>query len=374
MHVVCIAICFLVPPALAQTYSACGNYCIAQVCGSTPPKQCVCTYSDKTDQLTTCLHANCADFATFSQAQDAYKAYCRTCISHPESYIRRATRGPRAWLERDNERLGAASKRSGKITASAITVLVYDHRGIGESSFANSAGDQVTIELMGRDLLELLASLRLTRLAICGFSMGGTIVQQLLLLPYHPSAPAELPFQVTHVVLAATMASTIISEGAQVLLQQRRARTEAEALEGMRRVVEVSFDSQWANDPANAEKVERWAKQFAKPRSKKAIVAQAKATMNINFDGLHSRLPRDVQFLVIHGTLDKIVPYTCSEEIMEKIPWARRVQTGRDPGEIEHLEFGHQWYGYFNVERWRQVFDVFLGSQEGQVKGRFARL
>ncbi|KAL1681724.1 Alpha/Beta hydrolase protein [Schizophyllum commune] len=361
MHVVYIAICSLVPPALAQTYSACGNNCIAQVCGSTPPKQCVCTYSDKTDQLTTCLHANCADLTAFSQAQDAYKAYCRTP-------------GARPWLERDNERLGAASRRSGKITASAMTVLVYDHRGIGESSFADPAGDKVTIEMMGRDLLELLASLRWTRLAICGFSMGGTVVQQLLLLPYHPSAPAVLPFQVTHAVLAATMASTIVSEGAQVLLQQRRARTEAEALEGMRRVVEVSFDSQWANDPANAEKVKRWAKQFAKPRSKKAIVAQAKATMDINFGALHSRLPRDIQFLVIHGTLDKIVPYTCSEEIMEKIPWARRVQTGRDPGKIEHLEFGHQWYGYFDVERWRQVFDVFLGSQEGQVKGRFARL
>ena len=56
---------------------------------------------------------------------------------------------------------------------SVTIVLIYDHRGIGESSFANSAGDQVTIELMGRDLLELLASLRWTRLAICGFSMGG---------------------------------------------------------------------------------------------------------------------------------------------------------------------------------------------------------
>ena len=97
-------------------------------------------------------------------------------------------------------------------------------------------------------------------------------------------------------------------------------------------------------------------------------------TMDINFGALHSRLPRDMQFLVIHGTLDKIVPYACSEEIMEKIPWARRVQTGRDPGKIEHLEFGHQWYGYFNVERWRQVFDVFMGSPEGQVKGRSARL
>ncbi|KAI5893667.1 alpha/beta-hydrolase [Schizophyllum commune H4-8] len=258
--------------------------------------------------------------------------------------------------------------------AKSRPVLVYDHRGIGESSFANPAGDKVTIELMGRDLLELLAFLRWTRLAICGFSMGGTVVQQLLLLPYHSSAPAVLPFQITHVVLAATMASTVISKGAQVLLQQRRARTEAEMLEGARRVVEVSFDSRWAKDSVNAEKVEVCAKQFAKPRSKKAIDAQAKATMNINFGNLHSRLPHDIQFLVIHGTLDSIVPYSCSEEIIEKIPWARRVQTGRDPGEIEHLEFGHQWYGYFDVERWRQVFDVFLRSPEGQVKGRFAKL
>ena len=97
-------------------------------------------------------------------------------------------------------------------------------------------------------------------------------------------------------------------------------------------------------------------------------------TMDINFGALHSRLPRDIQFLVVHGTLDKIVPYACSEEIIEKIPWARRVQTGRDAGEIEHLEFGHQWYGYFDVERWRQAFDVFMGSPEGQVKARFARL
>ena len=50
---------------------------IAQVCGSTPPRQCVCTYSEETYQLTTWLHADCADLTAFSQAQNAYKAYCR---------------------------------------------------------------------------------------------------------------------------------------------------------------------------------------------------------------------------------------------------------------------------------------------------------
>ncbi|KAL1739400.1 Alpha/Beta hydrolase protein [Schizophyllum fasciatum] len=250
--------------------------------------------------------------------------------------------------------------------AKSRPVLIFDHRGIGESSFARAEGDKITIESMARDLLELLSSLPWQSLAICGFSMGGTVVQQLLLLPYHPTAPVVLPCRVTHVILTATMASTVVSEGAHVLLQQRRARTEAERREGARRMVEVSFDSRWVNDPANAAKVNRWAAQFAIPRSS----SKSRPTMDIDLGDLHSQIPRDMQVLVIHGTLDSIVPYACSEEILDKIPWARRVRIGRASGEIEHSEFGHQWYGYFDGERWREAFDVFLGSQEGQRSAR----
>lgn len=254
-------------------------------------------------------------------------------------------------------------------------VLVYDHRGIGNSTFSDStSSDPVSIESLARDLLDLLIHLGWKQLAICGFSMGGTVAQQLLLLPYAATKPLPLPFRVTHVVLAATMPRTIISEGAQVLLQQRRTRTEADRLEAARRVVDVSFDERWINDPTNAARIENWIAQFAKPRSKKAIVAQAKATMHIDFRDLHSRLPRDTQCLVIHGTLDMMVPYSCSEEILEKIPWARRVEVGTAPGQIDHLAFGHQWFGYFEADRWREVFDVFLSKQNVGKEGRHARL
>ena len=52
-------------------------------------------------------------------------------------------------------------------------MLIYDHRGIGESTFVNVKGDKTTMESMARDLLELLRHLEWQRLALCGSSIGG---------------------------------------------------------------------------------------------------------------------------------------------------------------------------------------------------------
>jgi pimeloyl-ACP methyl ester carboxylesterase len=51
-------------------------------------------------------------------------------------------------------------------------ILRYDTRGHGQSSV--TPGDY-TIELLGRDVLGLLDSLRLDRVHFCGLSMGGMI-------------------------------------------------------------------------------------------------------------------------------------------------------------------------------------------------------
>ncbi|KAI5893670.1 alpha/beta-hydrolase [Schizophyllum commune H4-8] len=239
-------------------------------------------------------------------------------------------------------------------------VLVFDHRGIGESTFVDVKGDDTTIESMARDLLELLRHLKWQRLALCGSSIGGAVVQQLLLLPYHPVRPTPLPFEVKHVVLANTMGSV------PPMLERQPPRgdpnTEEGRLKNAMQVVETIFDPEWINDPKNADDIEGWARQFAKPRQKEAIAGQTKASRGMDFGDLHAQLPRDMQFLVIHGTLDSVVPYSFSEEIVQKIPWARRVEVGSGRGQIPHYDFGHQWYGYFDVERWRDVIEAFLKS------------
>lgn len=54
-----------------------------------------------------------------------------------------------------------------------LAVLIYDHRGIGESTFVNVKGDKTTIESMARDSLALLIHVGWHRLALCGSSIGG---------------------------------------------------------------------------------------------------------------------------------------------------------------------------------------------------------
>jgi len=56
-------------------------------------------------------------------------------------------------------------------------VLLYDHRGIGDSTLTPAGDEQITIELLARDLVELLAHLKWKEVALCGFSMGGTVLE-----------------------------------------------------------------------------------------------------------------------------------------------------------------------------------------------------
>jgi pimeloyl-ACP methyl ester carboxylesterase len=83
---------------------------------------------------------------------------------------------------------------------------------------------------------------------------------------------------------------------------------------------------------------------------------------HFDFTGLHAKLPRNIQFLVIHGDLDAIVPPSCGQEILQRIPWAKRLEVGSRPGTVEHIHFGHQWFEYFDVRVWHDVVEKFLGS------------
>src|SRR4051812_3523493 len=71
-------------------------------------------------------------------------------------------------------------------------VLRYDTRGHGASS---STPGEYTMEVLGRDVLQLLDALRIERVAFCGLSLGGMIGQWLA---------ANAPARLTHLVLANT--------------------------------------------------------------------------------------------------------------------------------------------------------------------------
>src|SRR5215469_10385698 len=99
------------------------------------------------------------------------------------------------------------------------SLLIPACRGMGDSRLASD--EDITIELLARDLLFLLRHLGWKELSLCGFSMGGIVIfilynfsieafqlgvvaQQLLVLPFHPEHPTRLPFRTTHLLLAGT--------------------------------------------------------------------------------------------------------------------------------------------------------------------------
>lgn len=88
-----------------------------------------------------------------------------------------------------------------------------------------------------------------------------------------------------------------------------------------------------------------------------------------SFANLHSKLlppPDGPAILIIHGELDTVIPFSSVNMIIAIIPHAKLVQVGTRPGQIDSLDFGHNWYEYFTVERWRQVFESFYDeSGEG---------
>lgn len=55
-----------------------------------------------------------------------------------------------------------------------ITSSYCTPRGIGDSTWSTEGDEELTIELLARDLLALLASLGWKKVSILGYSMGGS--------------------------------------------------------------------------------------------------------------------------------------------------------------------------------------------------------
>lgn len=144
-------------------------------------------------------------------------------------------------------------------------VLLYDHRGMGHSSLTPSGQEKITIELLARDLSSLLAHLKWSEVALCGYSMGGksfiadqhpaclkvtrsigVIAQQMLLLPYHDTKPITLPFRTTHLILAGTRSVVQVNAGLQIApLPPNANRTLEEKRAIAQKVVSSLVDPRW---------------------------------------------------------------------------------------------------------------------------------
>ncbi|TFK30094.1 alpha/beta-hydrolase [Coprinopsis marcescibilis] len=247
-------------------------------------------------------------------------------------------------------------------------VLIFDHRGMGDSTFSTDGDEKLTLELMARDILALVVELKWQEVAVCGYSMGGAIAQQLLFLPFHSENPTPLPFRVTHVLLTATLCesqrnNTFTKSFAQLPPSPKNGkRTQAEKRELARPTTEAIFDPIWL--ARNPERFDHILDIMTSGRPVNTILMQARALGKMKFDGFHEQIPRDIKVLVLHGELDQVLPFSSSRQVLKRIPWAKDVEVGGKPGQVPSLAFGHQWFEYFDIAVWKNVIEMFLNDVE----------
>ncbi|KAK7467497.1 hypothetical protein VKT23_004551 [Stygiomarasmius scandens] len=222
---------------------------------------------------------------------------------------------------------------------------------------------------MARDLLLVINHLGWKDVALCGWSMGGVVVQQLLVLPFHPSNPTPLPFNVSHVFLASTRSVVLdkqhrlqqlslkvaIGNGA----NQSTIRTPSERRAIAKGILQTAFDPAWLQMHAGRFEtvLERW---ISEPRPLHVIAKQQRAVLTFDFENLLSMISPDIKTMVIHGELDQMIPFSAGTDICERIKTAQMIERGSDIGQVPSYTFGHQWFEYFDASVWVEVIDKFM--------------
>lgn len=192
-------------------------------------------------------------------------------------------------------------------------VILADLRGFGQSPPGEGPS---TMEEMAADLLQLLDDLKLRRVKLGGFSMGGYVALEFI--RRHPERVGSL-------FLCSTRAEPETTEGR----EGRKKLIAATRKNGIEPVVEAMMPkmltkTSTAKDPALARRVENLMRQ-AKPEA----TIQALEGMMTRPDQRPHLKKIQVPTLVVVGAEDPITPPTASLEMVQHIPGSQiRIVTG----------------------------------------------
>ena len=188
-------------------------------------------------------------------------------------------------------------------------VITYDHRGVGASSRLD--GPVSTVQ-MAQDAEGLLAALEIESAHVLGISMGSMIAQELVLAS--PQVVRTLTLGCTY--CGGPGSSLMSEELARELLDARLSRDRERVL---RATWEANVSPTMADDPeAYAEYREVG---FRRAVAVPVIIAQTKA---VEDHDTSARLGEIVApTLLIHGTVDRILPVQNGQLVASRIPGSR---------------------------------------------------
>jgi 3-oxoadipate enol-lactonase len=187
-------------------------------------------------------------------------------------------------------------------------VIVYDHRGIGASSRLSG---HLTITQLAQDAAGLLDALEIESTHVLGISMGGMVAQELTLA--YPERLRTLTLGCTSCGgdLGLHPAPEVTQSLAEGMMSGSRERA-------IRAAWEVNVSPGFAADP------DAWARfleiGLRRPVAIPVIMEQMRAILGHD---TCARLPNiTTPTLVIHGTLDQMLPIQNGRLIAERIPGA----------------------------------------------------
>lgn len=188
--------------------------------------------------------------------------------------------------------------------------IVYDHRGVGQSTPLE--GQATTIAQLAQDAAGLLQALELDSAHVLGISMGGMVAQELAL---------DHPERVRALTLGCTYCG---GEGSAVASPETLGRLAQGMSSGDR---ELAIRTAWeANvSPAFADDAKEYARFLDIGRRRAVPVPVIMAQMQaIAGHDTSTRLPGlRAPTLVVHGTLDQMLPVQNGRMIAGLVPGAR---------------------------------------------------
>jgi 3-oxoadipate enol-lactonase len=192
-------------------------------------------------------------------------------------------------------------------------VIVYDHRGVGESTrLEDPLGSPVSIAQMAADAAGLLSALEIPSAHVAGISMGGMIAQDMAL--EHPELVETLTLGCTY--CGGPGSSLTSNEVGRRLFEAMQSGDRERAL---RTAWEVNVSEAVANDEASYASF----MEIAKRRQVAVPVAMAQAYAIAGHDTSARLHELSMPALVIHGTVDQMLPVENGRLIASLIPDAR---------------------------------------------------
>lgn len=251
------------------------------------------------------------------------------------------------------------------------TVVISDHRGIGESTVSEEWDQDLSLYSMGLDVIHLASHLGYNIIDLLGFSMGGHITQAILSSPDHAQHDGDGvvvngKVKVRKAILTATMVklprgdinlNDLNEEAAKI--KDKNARNDFITENLMR--VQYHDAVLGPGKPLQHKFEQRLALVRKTNRPQWVIGLQFLAIQSQDLRTQLGRIPESLPVMVIHGKRDRMVLWEESEKIMEGVKHAKRLKD--TPSE----EFGHFWYEYFELEYWVRSINNFLDA--GKVGG-----